>query len=315
MTDCGVAHENCCTSLEVPGGQYFVLYGPNVGEDGGPTDMVIDPRGVSGFRLDKYDVTVGRYRQFVAAWKAGYRPAGGSGKHTYLHGGRGLVAQTDRGHFAGLVARGYEPGWLATDAGNVAPTTENLMCYGAATWTPSPGRQETLPINCVNWYEAYAFCIWDGGFLPSNVEWGYAAEGGSEKRPYPWGTAEPGSASEYAFYDCHYPYGPNANGNIVIRMKMTAANVAPVGMLPLGAGRWGQLDLEGNMGQWTLDELSYVPCDDCGYWSEQRRGLGSRQGADFGSFPDGWLRVGGGGDEVELTERYDMVGVRCARAP
>ena len=26
---------------------------------------------------------------------------------------------------------------------------------------------ETAPINDVNWYEAYAFCIWDGAFLPS----------------------------------------------------------------------------------------------------------------------------------------------------
>ena len=30
-----------------------------------------DPATVSDFRLDKYDVTVGRFRQFVKAWNGG----------------------------------------------------------------------------------------------------------------------------------------------------------------------------------------------------------------------------------------------------
>ena len=49
-------------------------------------------------------------------------------------------------------------------------------------------------MNCVNWFEAYAFCIWDGGFLPSDTEWEYAAAGGSLQREYPWGSTAPGTA-------------------------------------------------------------------------------------------------------------------------
>jgi hypothetical protein len=40
---------------------------------------------------------------------------------------------------------------------------------GYDTWTSSPGNNELKPIVCANWYEAYAFCIWDGGFLPQVV--------------------------------------------------------------------------------------------------------------------------------------------------
>jgi formylglycine-generating enzyme required for sulfatase activity len=46
-------------------------------------------------------------------------------------------------------------------------------------------RRERLPIICVNWCEAYAFCIWDGGFLQSETEWKYAASGGSKQRECP----------------------------------------------------------------------------------------------------------------------------------
>ena len=48
------------------------------------------------------------------------------------------------------------------------------------TWTDVPGDNEARPINCITWWEALAFCIWDGGFLPSAAEWNYAAAGGSD---------------------------------------------------------------------------------------------------------------------------------------
>jgi formylglycine-generating enzyme required for sulfatase activity len=102
-------------------------------------------------------------------------------------------------------------------------------------------------MNCVNWYEAYAFCIWDGGFLPSEAEWEYAAAGGSQQREYPWGTAAPGTGNQYAIYGCYYQSGSGSCANL------TTAAIAPVGTATAGAGLWGQLDLAGNVGEWTLD--------------------------------------------------------------
>ncbi|HEV3191567.1 MAG TPA: formylglycine-generating enzyme family protein, partial [Polyangiaceae bacterium] len=248
MTNCGTAQESCCTSLEVTGGTYNRTYA-NLGA--GPTGEA-DPATVSNFRLDKYDVTVGRFRQFVTAWNGGWMPAAGSGKHTHLNGGMGLVNA--------LSPSTYESGWIAADDTKIAPTNANLVVASDqaafATWTDAVGMNENLPLNNANWYEAYAFCIWDGGFLPSESEWEYAAAGGNQEREYPWGSTGPGIQGEYAIYNCYYPNAGSCTGR---------SNIAPVGHTTRGAGLWGQLDLAGNMWQWNLDwYASYVdPCTDC----------------------------------------------------
>ncbi|HTB75765.1 MAG TPA: SUMF1/EgtB/PvdO family nonheme iron enzyme, partial [Polyangiaceae bacterium] len=165
LTDCGTSRDNCCTSLRVEGGVFYRTYdkgpeeGPNVippadvlAADGGPTGEA-DPATVSSFQLDKYEVTVGRFRQFVAAWNGGWRASPGSGKHTHINGGLGLAIGGSPGS--------YEPGWVASDDARVAPASANLDCYPHyATWAESVGSNDNLPINCANWYEAYAFCIW-----------------------------------------------------------------------------------------------------------------------------------------------------------
>ena len=65
-TQCGPSAESCCTSPEVPGGTYFRNYYNN--GKSGPTQEA-HPATVSNFRLDKYLVTVGRFRRFVEAWQ------------------------------------------------------------------------------------------------------------------------------------------------------------------------------------------------------------------------------------------------------
>ncbi len=302
MTDCGANKESCCTSLEVPGGTFSTFSGAV-------------PASVSTFRLDKYDVTVGRFRQFVSAWYgAGWTPAAGSGKHVHLNGGQGLV-NLDVAASAGTV---YEPGWIASDDVSTAPLDTDLV--GAATssddtWTAVVGNNENLPLNGVSWYEAFAFCIWDGGFLPSQVEWEYAASGGDEQRTYPWGETDPGTANEYAIYadpmnDCYYPtLGPCDFNNVT--------NIAPVGTASAGAARWGQLDLSGNVMQWSLDSgpphvLTAPPivCVDCAYFEGDSANLGGYFYGPEWQLVSSGLFVGG-----SPTNREDAVGFRCARTP
>jgi formylglycine-generating enzyme required for sulfatase activity len=292
MTDCG-AGESCCTSLVVTGGRYYRTY---TNDGGGPTGEN-DPATVSNFRLDKYLVTVGRYRQFASAWASGWRPAAGSGKHAYLAGG-GLS------NTAGGVETGWDTSWTTT--ANVNPTTASLtrgsFCDSThAAWTASPtGGQENLPINCVSWYESYAFCIWDGGFLPSEAEWEYAAAGGAEQRQYPWGTAAPGTMNQYAIY------GSNYTGN--------ATNLAPVGTATSGAGLWGQLDLAGEVWEWNLDwRQNYVtPCTDCVNLTPASFRL--VRGDNFSGTLANLVPTRRGGD-IAPDGRDSNFGVRCARAP
>jgi sulfatase modifying factor 1 len=243
----------------------------------------------------------------VNVWNGGvgWTPPAGSGKHTHLNGGRGLANSASPGT--------YEPGWVASDDSNVAPTNSNLDCdpanYGTfvvptATWTDSAGSSENLPINCVTWQEAYAFCIWDGGFLPSEAEREYAAGGGSQQLEYPWGSTNPGTGNQYAIYNCDYP--PNGAG---------ACDTAPVGTATLGAGLWGQLDLAGEVFDWTLDwYANYVdPCTDCA-----RLTATSDRAVRGGSFGFGsnasYLLPPSRSHDVP-TIRFNYVGFRCARTP
>jgi sulfatase modifying factor 1 len=115
---------------------------------------------------------------------------------------------------------------------------------------PTPtflNADQALPANCIDFYTAYALCIWDGGRLPTEAEWNYAAAGGSEQRYYPW--SDP----------------PSSTSLDATRAVYGGSDIAEVGSVPAGNGRFGQSDLEGNVAEWTLDYAGTYPtsCVDC----------------------------------------------------
>jgi formylglycine-generating enzyme required for sulfatase activity len=303
--------------LEVASGTYDRTYA-NAGN--GPTGEA-DPATVSAFHLDKYLVTVGRFRQYVnyLTGSTGAPPLAGSGIHTHLNGGKGLANSGSPGT--------YETGWdetswnaivdpismlpdIPTGSGAAGTWNTNLVCEpGYATWTNVEGANESLPINCVDWYEAYAFCIWDGGFLPSEAEWEDAAAGGSQQREYPWGSTDPGMDNEYAIYgdgesECYYPSGTAAPCTGV-------ANLAPVGTASKGAGYFGQLDLVGEVFEWNLDFYApYAACTDC---ADLTTAANRVMRGDL--LNDTTLLLPPDRFDVSPTYRAVNLGFRCARSP
>ena len=245
------------------------------------------PATVSDFYLDKYEITVGRFRAFVNAGMGTQRkpPAAGAGAHP-------LIADS-----------GWDSTWNTNLPADTASLRAAMKCDSTfQTWTDTPGGNEDRPQNCMTWFEAAAFCAWDGGRLPTEAEWNYAATGGDEQLEYPWGNSiDPNDASY------RVDYTQNCVGDGV--PTCTLADLIVVGTKPVGNGRWGHADLAGNVWEWTLDWYGNfpMPCKNC---------------ANLVSSPSRVVR-GGGFDNIPYyvlanvritipTSDYSDIGSRCA---
>lgn len=306
LSNCGLAsNEHCAASASVPSGA--LTFG---------TSATTTNASVTSLLVDRFEVTVGRFRSFVAAWNTGWRPSAGSGVHGHLNVGQGA------GGAGGAFESGWSTAWNAyvgapgvyaevpTGAGatDLASWSSALACNGAAaTWSASPGSYERAPQNCLSWFDLYAFCIWDGGFLPTELEWEYVAAGGTQDRAYPWGATPPGTDTSFANYGCRRIDAPPFTD------CTTLASIAPVGSSPSGAGRWGHRDLAGNVFEWTLDWEGAIPsiCQDCTNLTVSQSGRVVRGGA-FGS-PAGTVASAARGTSLRAAYRGADIGGRCAR--
>jgi sulfatase modifying factor 1 len=273
LTTCGAENSSCCVSHRVPGGTYYRSY-----DNYAYLDMGF-PAMVSAFRLDRFEVTVARFRTFLGAYERGVRPRGGNGANPSVHGDMGWSSSWDDD--------------LPVDR---AEFEQKLTSCPDASFVHNAPANDNKPINCVSWYEAMAFCIWDEGRLPTEAEWNFAAAGGSDQRVFPWST----TADATGLDDAHVVYYP--------------ADLADVGSRPPGDGKWGQADLGGNVQEWMVDSYQdpydLTLCNDCA--DLQETGVRVRRGGAYSAIEDA-VYVGFR-SFLQAKDRQGKVGFRCARA-
>jgi formylglycine-generating enzyme required for sulfatase activity len=265
---CGLSGGTCCSNDVVFGNTF------NRSND------ARYPATVEDFRLDTFEINVSRFRLFVEAYPASQR----------------LRLPADAGAHPSIPGSGWNADWNDQLPLNRADLTSKLKCAptSLASWTDVKGANERLPINCVTWYEAFAFCIWDSGRVPTESEWNYATAGGLEQRLYPW--PETVIDASRAVFGVARPADVGSKGS-------------------LSAGRWGHLDLAGNVSEWVLDAwrdpYRTGGCGDCTSLTPTTRRV-ARGGAfsDSASVQTSTWRTSHAPDE-----RSADIGVRCARAP
>jgi len=287
IASCGMlGNEDCCRVASVPAGRA-----------GGIT--------VDDFELGVFEVTSGRFAAFVEATGGNLRRAAREGNW-----------------------QGWDPAWtptlpatrgeVDTALGPACVARSNVRAFGARTWpsadteaavasliTDNNTRADDIrsdskaarlyqkPINCVTYPIARAFCAWDGGRLPSNDEWAYAAMGGNEQRVYPWGAARTAEklvtdlnrdANSFTFPDDFKFFG---NG-------MNAYHIGPPGKKPAGMARWGHHDMGGNVLEWVADVNGNSGIVRGGSWE----GHQDKNSEIYNGYP--------------LSRSYGSLGIRCA---
>ncbi|HEV3194442.1 MAG TPA: SUMF1/EgtB/PvdO family nonheme iron enzyme [Polyangiaceae bacterium] len=264
---CG-SGESCCTVDTVSGGNFV----PN--EDYGgtkqngsslpsPCEMPPPTVRMSSFNFDRYEVTVGRFKNFLMAYSADWLANG-------LLDGMGRDPRKPKTTHAcetkqDLIVNGaWEREWngefLLQDSATLTAAIQSQCSIAnspsqkkgaTGTLDLNDGANDNLPMTCITWFEAYAFCIWDGGRLPTEAEWNYAAAGGQNELPFPWCTtlACPDTATVRPGF-----------GLIGVGGNAPAA----VGSFPKGASLlFGVQDMAGNVAEWVMD--APIIASDCTY--------------------------------------------------
>jgi formylglycine-generating enzyme required for sulfatase activity len=235
--------------------------------------------------MDNYEITVGRFRKWVEALPAS-NPFEGSGKNP--------SDPSDPGY------KDYHSHFFSQQSVKQAVNCDAGL---AQTWTDSPAGNEARPMNCIDWETAFAFCIWDGGRLPTEAEWNYVAAGGNQQRVYPW--SSPATSTTVDGTRASY-------GATCASAGQPGCIIPKVGSKPLGNSRWGQADMAGSVEEWVSDTYAepYSPatCTNCRHYAPLGDGSWVLRGGSFSSSTSEILTS----PRRSYAGWHSTIGARCA---
>lgn len=113
-----------------------------------------------------------------------------------------------------------------------------------------PEGKEDYPVVHVSWEDARAYAEWAGKRLPTEKEWQYAAQAGSQ-REWPWDQEKEVTREKEKITNTLTVY--KLKGIDSTRCNTGSGELYPVGKYPRGANPWGLEDLVGSVWQLTND--------------------------------------------------------------
>ena len=212
--------------IELPGGAFTMgtdgFHGYSTDGEGPAHTVELSP-----FAIAPHALTNAEFAAFVAA--TGHRTEAEAFGWSFV--------------FAGLLPDGFPP----TRGVAAAPWWRQVE---GADWAHPEGPQSSWearpahPVVHVSWNDAQSYCAWSGTRLPTEAEWEYAARGGREGAPFPWGDElEPAGEQRMNVFQGTFPADNTCDDGY--------EGTAPVGSFP--ANGFGLHEVTGNVWEWTAD--------------------------------------------------------------
>jgi formylglycine-generating enzyme required for sulfatase activity len=177
------------------------------------------------------------------------------------------------------------------------------------TYPSTASNADQIPIVCVNWYQAIAYCFWDGQKrLATEAEYQYEITGRGIGRTYPWGDTPMPT-------DCSLAIWRGADAGQLNEWN-GCGWPRPVGSAPGGKSIDGIEDMQGSVEEWIWNDennefpsqwpADYAgPSEDAGVFTRT-----ARSGSFYTDEPDMHGTIY---DADQATSTFADLGIRCVK--